>query len=193
MDESQCWSWAAPSQKAVTTRTSTNSKVRALFGLSSTLSDAGEAVFGHTAEHRGKWSYKGVLPITSIWADDQKKYNIHKYWRQFTEKVMIFFFFSCFVFGDHDKWMTMNIFCTIVHALPDVTFLHPESCLIAQHVVTSLVLLQQVYFSFSFLFIKYEAGQLSLKTGNRSNSKPLKLWSAQINMLCLVCLTRIRT
>ena len=51
MDGNQCWSWPAPSQKAVTTRTSTNSNLWGLFGLSSTLSDTGEAVFGHTAQH----------------------------------------------------------------------------------------------------------------------------------------------
>lgn len=52
MDESQCWSWPAPSQKAVTTRTSTNSNVQGLFGLSSTLSDTGEDAL--TTQHSGE-------------------------------------------------------------------------------------------------------------------------------------------
>lgn len=43
MDGSQSWSWPVPSQKAVTTRKSTNSNLLGLFGLSSTLSDTGEA------------------------------------------------------------------------------------------------------------------------------------------------------
>jgi len=62
VDESLCWSWPAPSLKAVTTRKSTNSNLQGLFGLSSTLSDTG---FGHTAEQRKKLNKKSFIHALS--------------------------------------------------------------------------------------------------------------------------------
>lgn len=116
MDESQCWSWPAPSQKAVTTRTSTNSNLQGLFGLSSTLSDTGEVVFGHKRSRKENEVRKVLHPSTFIWADlsDQKSWmeknmiKLPKYWRQvftttrgnggYSCKFVAFIFFLLFIF-----------------------------------------------------------------------------------------------